>query len=102
MLNFLCCVLFELEFLLDSLDRLVMNQLLHWVVIARRAVLHTVVMSLRVSAHRDLPVAAGALEVESEHLDAEVIDVIAGFFAHVELCAAIEEVSTLLAADTHR
>lgn len=45
--------------------------------------------------------AACALEVESVDLYPKVVDVLAGFLTHVELCSNVQEIATGVTADTH-
>jgi len=60
-----------------------------------------IVVILWICPHSNLRMTTGAFEVKAKHLDSKVIDVMARFFAHVELCADVEEVSTCITPDTH-
>lgn len=58
-------------------------------------------MIFRVCFEGDFRIAVGALEVETEDLDAEVGLLVADFHAHVELGADVKVVGTGITTQTH-
>ena len=71
-------------------------------VISGGAVLANIIMSLRISPHRYLRMTTSTLEVETENLNPEIVHVLACFFAHVKFGADVEEVTAIVAPNTHR
>jgi len=89
-----------------------MSNVPEWFVIPRSSLLAYVVVILRISPHGHLRVTASALEIESEYINSEVVDVSAcqgnyfllfrnfkaRLFPHVEFSPNIEEVTTSVAS----